>query len=80
MERHRAGLSAPFEGEDRPPRTHSVFGNAELEFLVPDVAQRHPTGATVNVLGVSAQKVKNLEPTTLEVEGVGAMRLPNPAQ
>ncbi|MBL8940210.1 MAG: hypothetical protein JNM69_37025, partial [Archangium sp.] len=80
----RAGFSARFEGDDRPPLTHYVLGNSELEFIVPDVAQRHPTGATVNVLGVSAQKVKNLEPLlfepmTLEVEGVGMLRLPNPA-
>ena len=79
----RAGFTARFEGDDQPPRTHYVLGNAELEFIVPDVAQRHPTGATIKVLGVNAQKVKNLEPLlfepmTLEVEGVGTIRLPNP--
>ncbi len=77
----RAGFTARFEGDDQPPRTHYVLGNAELEFIVPDVAQRHPTGATVNVLGISAQKVRNFEPLlfepmTLEVEGVGTMRCP----
>ena len=79
----RAGFTARFEGDDQPPRTHYVLGNAELEFIVPDVAQRHPTGATIKVLGVNAEKVKNLEPLlfepmTLEVDGVGTIRLPNP--
>ena len=78
------GFTARLDGDDAPPLTHYVFGNSEIEFIVPDVARRNPTGATVSVLGASAQKVANLEPlmvepTELSVPGVGVVRVPNPA-
>lgn len=78
------GFTASLEGDDRPPRTHYVRGTAEVELIVPDVARRHSTGATVQVLGASAQRVKDLEPllvepAVLEVPEVGRVRVPNPA-
>lgn len=78
------GFTAVFEGDDVPPRTHYLRGAAEIELIVPDVARRHSSGATVKILGASAQKVKNLEPllvepTVLEVPNVGRVRVPNPA-
>lgn len=78
------GFVATFEGDDRPPRTLYVLENAELEFIVPDVKRRHATGVTVDVLGVNAQRVPNLEPllvapVVLNIDGVGEVRLPNPA-
>lgn len=78
------GFTAAFEGDDVPPRTHYLRGSAEIEFIVPDIARRHSSGVTVEILGASAQKVKNLEPllvepTVLEVPGVGRVPVPNPA-
>ena len=78
------GFVASFEGDDSPPRTHYELGEAELELIVPDLPRRHSTGATVSILGASAQKVKDLgplliDPVTVEVPAVGPVRLPNPA-
>jgi|CXWL01.1.fsa_nt_gi hypothetical protein len=78
------GFTHALEGDDVPPRTYYLRGAAEIELIVPDVARRHSKGATVNLLGVSAQKVKDLEPllvepTELEVPNVGRVRVPNPA-
>jgi len=70
-------------GDDRPPLTHYSPGAAEIELIVPDLPRRHASGATVEILGASAQKVADLqpllvEPIDLEVEGIGLVRLPNP--
>ncbi len=78
------GFTAALEGDDKPPRTHYQRGNAEIELIVPDTPRRNSTGATVKILGASAQKVKDLEPllvepTELEVPDVGRVRVPNPA-
>jgi len=78
------GFTAVFEGDDAPPRTHYLRGAAEIELIVPDVARRNASGATVKILGASAQKVKDLEPllvepTELDVPNVGRVRVPNPA-
>jgi hypothetical protein len=78
------GFTATLEGDDVPPRTHYLRGAAEVELIVPAVARRHSTGATVKILGASAQKVKDLEPLLvepieLEVHNVGRVRVPNPA-
>jgi hypothetical protein len=60
------GFTPEFEGDDIPPRTHYLRGAAEIELIVPDLARRHSTGATVKILGASAQKVKDLEPLLVE--------------
>ncbi len=78
------GFTPTLEGDDVPPRTHYLRGAAEIEIIVPDLARRHSTGATVEILGASAQKVKDLEPllvepTVLEVPDVGSVRVANPA-
>lgn len=78
------GFTPTFEGDDVPPRTHYLRGTAEIELIVPDVARRHSSGATVKILGASAQKVKDLEPllfepAELDVPKVGRVRVPNPA-
>lgn len=78
------GFTPALEGDDEPPRTHYRRGAAEVELIVPDIARRHARGATVEVLGASAQKVKDLEPllvepTELDVPDVGRVRVPNPA-
>lgn len=79
-----AGFTPTLEGDDVPPRTRYLRGAAEIELIVPDVARRRASGATVMILGASAQRVKDLEPvlvepTELEVPGVGRVRVPNPA-
>lgn len=78
------GFDSVCEGDDVPPRTHYVRGAAEIELIVPDVPRRHASGATVKVLGASAQRVKDLgplliEPTEIDVPGVGRVRVANPA-
>lgn len=78
------GFTETLEGDDVPPRTRYLRGAAEIELIVPDVARRRGTGATVKILGASAQKVTDLEPllvepTELEVPNVGRARVPNPA-
>lgn len=78
------GFRPTLEGDDVPPRTHYLRGAAEIELIVPDLARRHTSGATVKILGASAQKVKDLEPllvepTELVVPNVGRVRVPNPA-
>lgn len=72
------------EGDDVPPMTHYLRGTAELELIVPDIPRRRVKGATVRVLGASAQRVKDLEPllvepAELQVPNVGRVRVPNPA-
>jgi hypothetical protein len=78
------GFTPNFEGDDVPPRTHYRRGASEIELIVPDVARRNASSATVKILGASAQKVKDLEPllvepSALDVPGVGVVRVPNPA-
>lgn len=70
-------------GDDRPPLTHYTLGAAEIELIVPDLPRRRASGATLEVVGASAQKVADLQPLLvdpidLEVEGIGLVRLPNP--
>ena len=60
------GFTSTLEGDDVPPRTHYLRGAAEIELIVPDLARRHSTGATMKILGASAQKVKDLEPLLVE--------------
>lgn len=79
----RAGFAPRLDGDDVPPLTHYVRGGLEIELIVPDVPRRKATGATVSVLGASAQKVADLEPLLvepieLEVPNVGQVRVPNP--
>lgn len=78
------GFTPALEGDDVPPRTHYLRGAAEIELIVPHVARRRARGATVKILGASAQRVKDLEPllvepTVLDVPKVGLVRVPNPA-
>ena len=78
------GFEVTMEGDDVPPRTLYVLGTAEVEIIVPDLPRRASSGSTVKILGASAQKVKDLEPLlvgpeSLDVPGVGPVRVPNPA-
>ncbi len=71
-------------GDEVPPLTHYVRGPLEVELIVPDLPRRRSRGATVSVLGASAQRVPDLapllvDPVELEVPGVGRVRVPNPA-
>ena len=80
----REGFKPSLAGEDVPPLTHYVLGASEVELIVPDLPRRKHTGATVFVLGASAQKVADLEPLLVEpieltVPKVGVVRVPNPA-
>ena len=80
----REGFSPRMSGDDSPPLTRYVWGTSEIEVIIPDMPRRKSTGATVLVLGASAQKVTNLEPllvepVELQVPGVGQVRVPNPA-
>lgn len=79
----REGFTPEMTGDDSPPLTHYTLGASEIELIVPDLPRRRAGGATVEVLGASAQKVADLQPLLvdpfdLEVEGIGLVRLPNP--
>ncbi|MGV3620704.1 MAG: GSU2403 family nucleotidyltransferase fold protein [Archangium sp.] len=80
----REGFVARYDGDDRPPMTHYVRGQSEVEFIVPSLPRRDAGGAFVEVLGATAQKVADLEPvliapTEIMVENIGVVRVPNPA-
>lgn len=78
------GFIAAPQGDDVPPLTRYELDGFEVDFLVPEHHRRHEHGATMTVLGASAQRVKDLEilliePTDVDVRGVGVLRVPNPA-
>lgn len=54
------GFVADLRTDDRPPVTSYQLGDFELEFIAPSLPRRH-RAETVDVLGVSAQKARDVE-------------------
>lgn len=80
----REGFSTEYRDTGTPPVTHYVRGATELEFIVPNLKERHSSGAIVELFGINAQKVDHLEVLLTEVvevdvPDVGSVRVPAPA-
>lgn len=83
LEREGFAADLSVATEEVPPVTLYLFGESEVELLVPERRVRRAGGTTTLVLGASAQKVADLEPLLLEpvevvLPDVGVLQIPNP--
>ncbi len=69
------GFRADLRSEDRPPLARYVLGTLELEFIAPERPTRKPRGATIEVLGASAQFVRDGNLLLFEPERIALPQL-----